>query len=230
MRLVLLLITSLFLGCSGPEKEEVAAETCPDPRDTGRYDPGDTTIHYPDAIDLYPELGLAETWLKDRYGPETGTIVYDVVSEGMSYKEIVYFTDHGERQAVHVDEGFDRPTHRSVETMDSVFGQSIDDEEASGRPWWSELDIQRPNYNRMTRAICDYFNIKPLATRTYLGRKAKGYASEKSDWSQGPVKAWVWKGIVLYEEEGWGGERGMTYRLAVSFDESRPNLDVFNLD
>ena len=200
-----------------------------------------------EAFARYPELSNPETWLRKRYGIESGTVIYDIIDDP-AWRLHVFFTDDGEREMTryYLDDTVTLWMSTLV-TMEGSTHQNLDPTDDELRRYrtsfleWGPRSFlnswNQPNFSHLTREQIECFDITLMGTRTFLGRTVLVYhmVETRPEW-RAEWDVWVWKGIVLYKKQdayfsfdGVPISRTAIWK-AISIDESEPPEEVFNLN
>lgn len=211
-----LLLCAVLVACDAADNEP-SERSDSSGRDTSAAAAADTTpASTPDV----------ETWLANRYGPESGVVEYEVINGGERTSETVYFEDHGLREARYRQLGSGTGALQHITIVDSgdvaVLGPG--DRKALRYRWKADPNTALPNFLNMTPEMRSMFSVEELADRRVLERQCGGYRLHAGG-TQSDV--WVWEGIMLYGELQAVPEKGIQPMIvrAISLETDVPVPD-----
>ncbi|MGE3799495.1 MAG: hypothetical protein AB7H80_00590 [Candidatus Kapaibacterium sp.] len=215
------LLSTLLFSCSSNEKPEGEAEV----KDTGSAI--DTSIAAAGEGDRPAELQM---WFGDRYGPEAGSVVYDVTMGETTTKRTSYFAEHGFREAhyLNLSEGKSAPQHITVIDSGKIIAKGPGDPKPLTATWRPDPNQSLPNFRHLTDGMRQLFQLEELPSKEFLGKECRGYRLKVG---KSVSDVWVWEGIMLYNEiKGEPGEDipPMIVR-ATSLNTTAPPEEVFHV-
>ena len=185
--LSLFLFPLVFLSCSSKESER--------PKETNVSLATDSSV-VALTVALTPDQ---QTWLANRYGPESGIIKYEVKSGGTTTHRTTYFTEHGLREAHYLNFGTEQSPLQHITILDrgEIIAQGPGDPEPLQAPWRPDPNRALPNFRNLTDDMRKLFNLKELPSKTLFGKECKGYSLMIG---KSITDIWIWEGVMLYSE------------------------------
>ncbi|MCB0712368.1 MAG: hypothetical protein KDD67_08580 [Ignavibacteriae bacterium] len=215
------LLSTLLFSCSSNEKPEGEGEG----NDTGSVI--DTSSTSAGKGDSSTDL---QRWFGDRYGPEAGSVVYDVTIGETTTERTSYFAEHGFREAhyLNLSEGKSAPQHITVIDSGKIVARGPGDPRPLTATWRPDPNQSLPNFRHLTDDMRQLFQLEELSSKEFLGKECRGYRLKIG---KSISDVWVWEGIMLYSEiKGEPGEDipPMIVRATV-LSTTAPAEEVFHL-
>ena len=207
-------------GSEGPREEEEKTDT------------GDPAGQPDSAVRTGASTSELEAGFRDRYGPESGVVTYEVSSGETTTGRTLYFAAHGRREANYLDLGAGEHPSRHITIVDSgrISAKGPGDPEPLRTTWRPDPNQVLPNFRHLTDRMRELFQLEELPSKEILGRECEGYRLKIG---KSVSDVWVWEGIMLYGEiKGGPGQDipPMTIRAVGVDTAATPPEEVFHLE
>lgn len=210
------MVSSMLVGCGEEDADPATGEAADSTAATG----SETTV------DDGAAPSGADVWLADRYGPESGTILFEVTSGGETTLRRQTFADHGRTEKLEWWLTSGRPTGPRFVSLirgDTLYFRAPADSIVQVRPWSSDLPTVLPNFRNLTDEMRSRYSLEEIdETKEILGRELTGY-SLTSDGATSRI--WVDDGVMLYGEVDGIPEQGIDPMIVKAVDYHVGDVD-----
>ncbi len=134
-----------------------------------------------------------------KYELKSAIVEYKSDMMGFEASQILYFDDHGQKEATETSMEIMGNKTRNVSV--TVDGQTVnfDPENKTGFKAPAMQGSGQLNFRQLTDEITRQWNLKEKGTETFLGKECTRYSVDNKEYNM-KGEYWVWKGIPLKME------------------------------